>query len=141
MTIVRVTFTTLPCCSTTSLTSGFGAWASAPPGPLSPCVGNWLWARSSIQVPASCGWAWAATAPPASRSTAVMPMRRVQRMIGMTAVLLLAGGAVAAQAQPQLAVRGKLALGAVEHPGAGELRLGLGGADAQAPKPEVKLVV
>src|SRR2546430_10898463 len=34
-------------------------------------------------MPASCGWAWAATAPTASTSTAVMPIIRCTRLIGI----------------------------------------------------------
>ena len=66
-------------------------------------------------------------------------MRRVQRMIGMTAVLLLAVGTVAAPAQPQFAGTWMLDRAQSQLPTHGGKRAD--GADAQAPRPEVKLVV
>jgi len=66
-------------------------------------------------------------------------MRRVQRMIDMTAVLVLAVGAVAAQAQPQLAGTWMLDNAQSQFPAHGDK--GPGGADAQGTQPKVKLVV
>src|SRR5207249_11158169 len=66
-------------------------------------------------------------------------MRRVQRMIGMTAVLVLAVGAVTAQAQPQLAGTWMLDNAQSQFPAHGDK--GPGGADAQGTQPKVKLVV
>src|SRR2546430_17013571 len=66
-------------------------------------------------------------------------MRRVQRMIGMTAVLVLAVGAVAAQAQPQLAGTWLLDNAQSQFPTHGDK--GPGGADAQGTQPKVKLAV
>jgi hypothetical protein len=60
-------------------------------------------------------------------------------MIGMTAVLVLAVGAVAAQAQPQLAGTWMLDPAQSQFPTHGDK--GPGGADAQAPQPKIKLVV
>src|SRR5207247_11390510 len=66
-------------------------------------------------------------------------MRRVQRMIGMAAVLVLAVGAAAAQAQPQLAGTWMLDNAQSQFPAHGDK--GPGGADAQGTQPNVKLVV
>ena len=64
-------------------------------------------------------------------------MRRVQHMIGMMAVLLLAVGV--AQAQPQLA--GTWVLDPAQSQFPSHDRKGHGGPDAQAQPPDVKLVV
>jgi len=60
-------------------------------------------------------------------------------MIGMTAVLVLAVGAVTAQAQPQLAGTWMLDNAQSQFPAHGDK--GPGGADAQGTQPKVKLVV
>jgi hypothetical protein len=60
-------------------------------------------------------------------------------MIGMTAVLVLAVGAVAAQAQPQLAGTWMLDPAQSQFPTHGDK--GPGGTNAQAPQPKIKLVV
>src|SRR3989442_14234811 len=81
---IRVTFSVVPCRSTTSLTSGGCGGCACGSGWLRPsCLGNWLCARSSVQAPVNCGSARAATAPIPSRSIVMVAIVRLNPLMSL----------------------------------------------------------
>ncbi len=82
--MIRVTFSVLPCWSTTSLTSGGCGGCACGSGWLRPSWrGNWLCARSSVQAPVNCGSARAATAPIPSRSIVMVAIVRLNPLMSL----------------------------------------------------------
>src|SRR5882762_1661394 len=82
--MIRVTFSVVPCWSTTSLTSGGCGGCACGSGWLRPsCLGNWLCARSSVQAPVNCGSAWAAPAPSPSRSIVIVAIVRLKPLMSL----------------------------------------------------------